>query len=221
MNRPNDEPKKQPGPPTSTSPLAAALSRGLKFKLAALGLTLVSALAGTGLAYWLKTPPRRRSRPRDRRRIPARLFPDWGKPDLVVLLSAQQHGYMLPCGCSKPQVGGLERVITSCSCSSARLAGRRRRPGRRAAEARAGQPAQRAGTHQVPLLDDGPQGDGLSAVGVGEYEAALSLVKIEGEWALNKPEPAVLGGNLEKAAISRSSSPWEVVAPGTTTSRSA
>lgn len=33
----------------------------------------------------------------------------WEKPDLTIILTAQQHGYLLPCGCSRPQVGGLER----------------------------------------------------------------------------------------------------------------
>lgn len=104
MNRPNDEPNKAtPSPPASGSD-AAAHTRGLRFKLAALGVMLISALSGLGLAYWLKRPAKPPATG-----IPARLFRDWGKADFVVVLSAQQHGYMLPCGCSRPQVGGLER----------------------------------------------------------------------------------------------------------------
>jgi hypothetical protein len=37
------------------------------------------------------------------------LFQGWNNPQFVLLLSGQQHGYVLPCGCSKPQYGGLER----------------------------------------------------------------------------------------------------------------
>src|SRR5262249_20365005 len=37
------------------------------------------------------------------------LFGKWEKPDLAFLLSAQQLGYLQPCGCSKPQYGGLTR----------------------------------------------------------------------------------------------------------------
>src|SRR5262249_51674165 len=37
------------------------------------------------------------------------LFGKWTKPDLALLLSAQQHGYLQPCGCSAPQYGGLTR----------------------------------------------------------------------------------------------------------------
>lgn len=35
----------------------------------------------------------------------------WQKPapELVIALSGQMHGYLQPCGCARPQVGGLER----------------------------------------------------------------------------------------------------------------
>src|SRR5262249_35500132 len=44
--------------------------------------------------------------------LPKGLFKDWPKttkPDFVLVLSAEEMGYLLPCGCSRPQVGGLER----------------------------------------------------------------------------------------------------------------
>ncbi|HTU89637.1 MAG TPA: hypothetical protein VMF69_06030, partial [Gemmataceae bacterium] len=111
MNRPNDELNPDIPPPASTSN-APRPRRRWAFQLAALGLTLVSAFTGTVLAHWLKSPaPPEQAKPSvpESKGIPARLFPNWGKPDFVVVLSAQQHGYMLPCGCSEPQVGGLER----------------------------------------------------------------------------------------------------------------
>src|ERR671932_217760 len=40
---------------------------------------------------------------------PPPLFPGWGKPDLALVLSGQQHGYLQPCGCSDPQYGGFTR----------------------------------------------------------------------------------------------------------------
>src|SRR3954447_4519943 len=86
----------------------ARRGRGLAFKLAALGLTVVSALAGTGLAQWLRSPAPSVPAPAGPQ-LPGRLFHGWDKPDLVLVLSSQQHGYLLPCGCSRPQVGGLER----------------------------------------------------------------------------------------------------------------
>src|SRR5262245_49467074 len=39
-----------------------------------------------------------------------RLFRNWPKElDLLVVISGQEHGYLDPCGCSQPQVGGLVR----------------------------------------------------------------------------------------------------------------
>jgi hypothetical protein len=37
------------------------------------------------------------------------LFQGWGKPDLAIVVSGQTHGYLQPCGCSRPQFGGLAR----------------------------------------------------------------------------------------------------------------
>jgi len=34
---------------------------------------------------------------------------DWKNPELVLVLSGEMHGFLLPCGCSEPQYGGLER----------------------------------------------------------------------------------------------------------------
>src|SRR5690348_9114848 len=108
MNRPNDEPNTAITAHPASGLSASALSRGLRFKLAALSLTLISALSGIGLARLLKTPAPELGKAETETKygIPARLFRDWNKPDFVLVLSAQQHGYMLPCGCSRPQVGG-------------------------------------------------------------------------------------------------------------------
>src|SRR5262245_13128429 len=40
-----------------------------------------------------------------------KLFRDWPQqnPDIALLLTGQMHGYYDPCGCSRPQLGGLER----------------------------------------------------------------------------------------------------------------
>lgn len=41
-----------------------------------------------------------------------RLFATWPqnrKPDAVIVVSGQTYGYLQPCGCSRPQTGGLER----------------------------------------------------------------------------------------------------------------
>jgi len=36
-------------------------------------------------------------------------FKGWPKPDVAIILSGDQHGYLQPCGCSEPQYGGLTR----------------------------------------------------------------------------------------------------------------
>src|SRR5437764_4789532 len=78
--------------------------------LAALGLCGLSVLAVTGLCRILQ-PVEKIDAPEAKHALemPPRLFKDWPKPDVALVLSAEQHGYLLPCGCSRPQVGGLER----------------------------------------------------------------------------------------------------------------
>jgi hypothetical protein len=41
--------------------------------------------------------------------MPDKYFKGWTKPDLAILLSGQTFGYLQPCGCSRPQNGGLVR----------------------------------------------------------------------------------------------------------------
>ena len=37
------------------------------------------------------------------------LFRGWPKPDVALMISGQMIGYLQPCGCSEPQLGGLAR----------------------------------------------------------------------------------------------------------------
>jgi hypothetical protein len=203
MTRPNDERNEAITPTPALPPRLALAQRGLRFKLAALGLTLVSALAGTGLAYWLKAPDAEPARPAaqaDGKGIPPRLFKNWGKPDLVVVLSAQQHGYIQPCGCSYPQVGGLERRYTFLQLLKQR--------GWPVVAVDLGDIAQNHGPAKLPNVQGlikyrysmkALKEMGYLAVGVGAYESALSLGRVEGEWAASFPQPAVLAANLKGA----------------------
>jgi hypothetical protein len=197
MNKPNNEPNQDTAPRQAPPPGRSSLSQGLRFKLAALGLIGVSALFATGLALRLKGPAL--SETADR--IPARLFRGWEKPDFVVLLSAQQHGYMLPCGCSRPQVGGLERRYNFMQLLKAR--------GWPVVAVDLGDVPQKEGPAKLPNVQGllkytysmkALEKMGYLGVGVGGFEAALSLPRIEGEWALNNESPAVLAANLENLA---------------------
>ncbi len=201
MTRPNDEANPSVPPQPVSPPNSLAVKRGLHFKLAALGLTLVSALAGTGLAYWLKSPGNN-PEPEGKKGIPARLFPGWGKPDFVVILSAQQYGYMLPCGCSYPQVGGLERRYNFIQLLKAR--------GWPVAAVDLGDVPQKSGPANLPNVQGlikyrysmlALKEMGYLGVGIGAHEAGGTwpLASIEGEWAANYPQPALLAANLHDA----------------------
>jgi hypothetical protein len=204
MNRPNDEQNPAITLPPASVPSAPPPRRSRAFQLAALGLTLASALAGTGLAYWLTSPtPEAANTPApESKGIPARLFVNWGKPDFVIVLSAQQHGYMLPCGCSDPQVGGLVRRYNFIQLLKAR--------GWPVVAVDLGDVVQKQGPAKLHNIQGlikyrysmlALKEMGYLAAGIGEYEAGGSwpLANIEGEWASRMEPPAVLATNLKDA----------------------
>jgi hypothetical protein len=199
MNRPNDEQNSASTP----EPNASHLRGGRGFQLAAVGLIVISALAGTGLAYLLKSPPPQTNKAEGKKVIPARLFHDWGQPDFVVVLSGQQEGYLMPCGCSYPQVGGLERRYNFIQL----LKTEKNWP---VVAVDLGDVPQKHGLANLPNVQGlikyrysmmALKDMGYLAVGIGENEAggSWSLEKIEGEWAANASQPAVLAGNLKDA----------------------
>ncbi len=124
-------------------------------------------------------------------------FHDWPKdrkPDLVILLSGQQHGYIQPCGCSYPQFGGLERRFNLIQ----------------QLKKDKGWPIIAVDLGDVPQ-ERGPQRMlkyvtsmealktiGYSAVGIGQYEAQLPLIDGLAMFALNNEgPPRVLAANLQ------------------------
>jgi hypothetical protein len=177
---------------------SASGARGLAFKLAALVLVVVSGVAGTGLARWLKAPKPEATPEKTATTNPLdRVFRGWDKPDLLLVLSAQQHGYVLPCGCSEPQIGGLERRYNFMQLVRER--------GWPIVAVDLGDVAQRNGPVQLPNLQGlikyrysmkALKEMGYTAVGLGENEGTLSLFSVLGEFALNDKPPVVLAGNL-------------------------
>src|SRR5262249_38213961 len=96
-----------PGEPPAAPPRA-----GVGSKAGVVALTVLAAAACTGFSYWLTRPvPAEQPKPRTSLTLPKDkgLFKGWPKPDLVLVLSADEQGYLNPCGCSDPQYGGLER----------------------------------------------------------------------------------------------------------------
>jgi hypothetical protein len=120
------------------------------------------------------------------------LLAKWDRPNLVLIFSGQQYGYLQPCGCSKPQYGGLTRRYNLL---------------------------QTLKKHGWPVmavdLGDIPQRSGIqtrskyatsikalcemnyAAVGMGEYEMNLPLIEALAPLPPGRPKvPVVLAANL-------------------------
>ncbi len=128
----------------------------------------------------------------------APLFGDWPKeqkPELVLVLSGQTYGYLSPCGCSRPQKGGLERRYN--------LVQSLRDKGWHVVGLDLGDIAAPKGVHKQNLLKyrttmRALAEMGYAGVGLGEYDFAGQLFEELAEYTLNNPgkPPIVLAGNL-------------------------
>jgi 2',3'-cyclic-nucleotide 2'-phosphodiesterase (5'-nucleotidase family) len=168
-------------------------------------LRLTALAAAVGLAAGLAScgAPRQGGKPAQVEpnvTLPASLFRKWPKPDLALILSGSMHGYLLPCGCSRPQIGGLERRYNFAEIL--------RQKGWPLVAVDVGDVPQREGPLKLPnhqglikyrYAMKALQQIGYSAVGIGEYEASLSLFNALGEWALNEPSPRIVVANLKDA----------------------
>ncbi len=194
--------------------------RGLLFQLAALALTVVSVLAGIGLSNRLKPQPAANipsaSQANSTVQFPNRLFTGWKDPDLVLLVSGQQIGYLLPCGCSRPQYGGLERRYNLIQLF--------KEAGWPYVAVDLGDIVQRQGIVHLPNQQGllkyvysmrALKEMGYSAVGIGESEVFPGLLNLLAEYALNYPKPRVVVSNLIDAEnnFPGMTVPWELVEP--------
>jgi hypothetical protein len=149
--------------------------------LASLGLTGCTGGAATGTA-----PPAKAS---------SRLFFGWPtdrKPDVVLVLSGQQHGYLEPCGCSSPQYGGLPRRYNF-------LQGLIKERGWPVVAVDVGDIAQRAGPQALLKYKysmEALKRLNYTAVGVGENEMRMPLLDALAAFALNNESPRTLAANL-------------------------
>jgi hypothetical protein len=136
------------------------------------------------------------------------LFAGWPagkKPDAVVVFSGQTFGYLQPCGCSRPQTGGLERRAVLVKSLEAK-----------------GWPV--AGVDLGDLAADKPEPNrpflaeqtrlkyvatmnalrdmGYLAVGVGRTELQADLLNLLAGYALQKEQrPFTLAGNAVGVAV--------------------
>ena len=139
-------------------------------------------------------------------KLPPQLFQGWTRPDFVVLVTGQQHGYLMPCGCSKPQKGGLERRYNFIKLLEAK--------GWPVVPVDVGDVPQIHGPANLPNIQ-GPikyrytmkamRAMKYAAVGFGSFEDAQPLHKCFDEWCFNEAQPPMLGANLiDKEGIYKS-----------------
>jgi hypothetical protein len=191
---------------------------GVSLKTAALLLLVAAAVGLTGAlaVRWLlwRGQPAEAS---DNHRGPAvPLFQGWPRPELVLVLSGEQHGYLLPCGCSRPQVGGLERRYNFVQ--------QLRRKGWPVVALDLGNVAQRQGPRQLPNFQGrikylyamkALREIGYSATSIGEYEAALPLNNALDDLLTNEiQQPRVLVCNFKNPDVfPNETAPWMIAAP--------
>jgi hypothetical protein len=172
-------------------------------KLLAAGVAAAAAIA---LAACFAKRPATVEPTGDNAKSKEKLFRDWPKPDLIVMISGQQHGYLDPCGCSAPQIGGLVRRYNFLQTLKDR--------GWPVMSVDAGDIAQNKGPADLPNAEglikykysmEALALMGYSAVTFGAHETTPSLIEYLSAFTLNnidskgKPlPPFVLAANLDK-----------------------
>lgn len=123
-----------------------------------------------------------------------RLFHSWPrdkKPDVVLLISGEVHGYMQPCGCSEPQFGGLERRYNFLQDLRTR--------GWPVVAVDVGDVAQHFSPQDLlkyKFTMEAMRQLGYTAAGIGWNETRLPLIDGLAEVALNPPSSRVVCANL-------------------------
>ena len=128
-----------------------------------------------------------------------KLFTTWPKdqnPALVLIFSGQTYGYLSPCGCSRPQMGGLER--------RANLMDSLRAKGWPVVGIDLGDVAPPKGVEKQNLLKYRTTMKSLAemgyvAVGLGEYDFSTQLFLLLSSYTLSNPNkpPIILAANLQ------------------------
>jgi len=126
------------------------------------------------------------------------LFTGWPEnqaPDATLVLTGQTFGYLSPCGCSRPQKGGLERRYNFMETL--------RKKGWYVTAVDLGDAVSPKGLHKQNLMKykytmRALDIMGYGAIGLGEYEFAGQLYDLLAEYPLNNPgkAPLILSGNL-------------------------
>ena len=126
------------------------------------------------------------------------LFADWPKgqkPEVAIVLTGQTFGFLQPCGCSRPQMGGLERravFLNSLKVKGWSVVGfdlGDLYPHKSAIDDQA--------RLKYKFTMDALREMDYVAVGVGKTDFAAGIDKLLGEYAVQKEQaPYLLAGNL-------------------------
>jgi len=181
--------------------------------LAGAAIGLVAGLASCGAP---RQPPAPAGETFDTSALRPSMFRKWPKPDVALVLSGSAHGYLLPCGCSHPQIGGMERRYNFIQIL--------KQKGWPVVAFDVGDVAQEEGPVKLPNMQglikyryamDAMKLMGYAAVGIGEYEANLSLASVLDEWALNNLPTPVLIANLQDAdkRFPDETASWKLLTP--------
>ncbi len=170
--------------------------RGWIFVVAALALTAVSVIVVTGcFKARVALDPDAPGEPPVESQAALRLFNGWSRPDLALVVSAQMYGYLQPCGCSRPQLGGLARRYNFIHGN---LIGERGWP---VVAVDLGDVPQRPSVQALFKYVTAMKALQLTrytAVGVGQREMAMPLIAALGEFMADpkNTSPRVLAANL-------------------------
>ncbi len=121
------------------------------------------------------------------------LFVGWNKPDLAIVISGQMYGYLQPCGCSEPQLGGLARrnqLIQSLKAKDWPVTA-----------IDLGDIASIAGPQQKLKYVYSMKAlkmMGYQVIGIGKNEFNLPLIDALAEYSIDDPLPRPLAANLHK-----------------------
>lgn len=183
-------------------------ARGPMFRIAAVILVGIS-LGAMGFFLLRKQPEQQAVAPREK---PA-LFADWPKPEVALVLSGQQYGYLQPCGCTRPQYGGLARRFNFLQ--------ELRKRGWPLVAVDVGDVAAKTGGTQAMLKYVTSMKALLAmqyaAVGLGSAEVELDLPTVLAEFALNNEKPSILAANLinrDDVDPAQLVKPWTVATVG-------
>lgn len=122
-------------------------------------------------------------------------FKGWQRPDVTLLLTGEVHGYLQPCGCSRPQLGGLARRFNFMKALKDR--------GWPVIALDVGDVSQSSGPQALIKYRTMMEGLNLlnyGDVGIGANETKLPLFQAIGNFALNNPKPRLLCANLNGRA---------------------